>query len=109
MQQGKFFISFIMVMFLFLTGCSTGGKAQPFSETYAKEQIRVYEVFGMDCPGCHSGIEKLVKEVPKVVDAKANWSEKKITIVIKKGSSVEDKAIFKAIERANFTPGKRVQ
>ncbi len=109
MHLNKIFHSFVLILFLSIAGCSSSEKTQSFSKMYSSDQIRIYEVFGMDCPGCHGGIEKLVKEVPKVLDAKANWSEKNITIVIEKGATVEDKTIFEAIQRANFTPGKRLQ
>lgn len=96
-------------IFLSLTGCASNQKEQSILAMYPDQQVRVYEVFGMDCPGCHGGIEKLVLEIPKVLDAKASWSEKKVTIVIEKGAEVEDSIIMEAIKRANFTPGKRLQ
>ncbi|MCO4795652.1 MAG: heavy-metal-associated domain-containing protein [Bacteriovoracaceae bacterium] len=109
MQQKIISTIMFLTIFLSFTGCATKEKTNSLSKMYPNMQIRTYEVFGMDCPGCHGGIEKLVKEVPNVVDAKANWDEKKITIVIKKEATIEDKTIFEAIKRANFTPGKRIQ
>ena len=68
---------------------------------------RTYEVFGMDCPGCHGGLEKLVKKIPGVVTAKANWRTKTIIVSIADRKAVTDEQIFKAIKKANFTPGER--
>ncbi len=40
-------------------GCSAGRSGAPGLTTEGIE-VRVYEVFGMNCPGCHGGLEKLV-------------------------------------------------
>lgn len=109
MLTRKTIVSFFWILILSLTGCASNKKEQSLSAMYPDKQVRVYEVFGMDCPGCHGGIEKLVKEIPKVLDAKANWSEKKITIILEKGAKVENSIIFEAIKRSNFTSGKRLQ
>ena len=71
--------------------------------------IRIYEVFGMDCPGCHGAIEKLVKRIPAVQEAEANWKEQRLTLTIRPGSELDDDDVYDAIRRANFTPGKRKQ
>lgn len=72
-------------------------------------KMRVYEVFGMDCPGCHGGVENLIKKIPAVQDAKANWQKKILTVWIKPGAVLNDDDIFDAIKKANFTPGKRIK
>lgn len=72
-------------------------------------ELRVYEVFGMDCPGCHGGLEKLIEQVPGVEKAEANWEKKKVTIMVRKGTDLKDEDIYDAIKKANFTPGKRLQ
>ena len=69
--------------------------------------MRVYEVFGMDCPGCHGGIEKLVKRIPSVEKAEANWEKKQLVVTVKPGHKLDDKDVIKAIKEANFTPVKR--
>lgn len=65
-----------------------------------------YEVFGMDCPGCHGGVEKLVKAVLGVEDARANYLKKEIVVTAAAGQSIDKQAVFEAIRKANFTPGK---
>jgi copper chaperone CopZ len=70
-------------------------------------QIRVYEVFGMDCPGCHGGIEKLVDKLPAVQKSEANWEKQELKIWINPEKGVKDEDIIDAIERANLTPGER--
>ncbi len=70
---------------------------------------RVYEVFGMNCPGCHGGLEKLVKKIPAVQEAKANWKEKQLIVIVRPDVKLNDEDIYDAIRRANFTPGKRIK
>jgi hypothetical protein len=41
---------------------------------------RTYEVFGMDCPGCHGGLEKLVEKIPAFRDARANWEKQRLVV-----------------------------
>lgn len=76
---------------------------------YEDYEIRIYEVFGMDCPGCHGGVEKLVKNITAVHDAKANWEKKTLTVWVKLRVELNDEDIFNAIRKANFTPGKRIK
>jgi len=71
-------------------------------------EIRTYEVFGMDCPGCHGGLEKLVNGIDGVSNSRANWEKQKLVVIIAPGAQVSDERIFEAVRRANFTPGKRL-
>lgn len=73
-----------------------------------ESERRVYEVFGMDCPGCHGGLEKLVTKIPNVLQAEANWQKKRLVVFIRPGTQLSDDDIYDAILRANFTPGKRL-
>ena len=82
------------------------GKGQTAEEAAS---IRVYEVYGMDCPGCHGGLEKLVKKIPAVESADADWKKKQLTVTVKQGAELNDEDIYNAIERANFTVGERVK
>lgn len=97
-----------ILIFTFAVGCGT---SRPDISEIANEQneIRVYEVFGMDCPGCHDGLEKLVNEIPEVVTSKANWEKQRLQVVLRPNSGIDDSAILGAIEKANFTAGKRLQ
>jgi copper chaperone CopZ len=90
-------------------GCSANKTAVQETTTKQEIQTRIYEVFGMDCPGCHGGISKLIMKIEGVESAKANWTTKQLIVNVYKNSSVDDSAIFDAIKDANFTPGKRVQ
>jgi cation transport ATPase len=72
-------------------------------------ETRIYEIFGMDCPGCHGGLEKLVKKLPQVKAAKANWKKKQLVVEVVPGELLDDERVHDAIKRANFTPGKRIQ
>ena len=89
-------------------GCGSSRKS---IEELAGEdsEIRVYEVFGMDCPGCHGGVENLVNSLDGVVASRANWEQKKLTVLVSKSAQVSDQMILDAIRQANFTPGKRVE
>jgi len=89
-------------------GCATNKQNSPETVT-GESEIRVYEVFGMDCPGCHGGVEKLVKKISAVQDAKADWQKKEIVVIVRPESELDDKDVFEAIRRANFTPGKRIK
>jgi copper chaperone CopZ len=77
--------------------------------TKGRSEVRIYEVFGMDCPGCHGAIEKLVKKIPAVQEAEANWKEQRLMLTLRPGSELDDDDVYDAIRRANFTPGKRKQ
>ncbi|MFH1719038.1 MAG: cation transporter [Planctomycetota bacterium] len=89
-------------------GCNSTEHGKALTSAEGAE-IRVYEVFGMDCPGCHGGIEKLVKKIPAVQDAQANWQKKELAVVVRPGVELDDEDIYDATRRANFTPGKRLK
>jgi cation transport ATPase len=72
-------------------------------------ETRVYEVFGMNCPGCHGGLEKLVKKIPAVQQAEGNWRKQQLVVAIRPSVELNDEDIYDAIRRANFTPGKRIK
>ena len=96
------------ITFLLLVGLCSGVMA---GEAAAPEtgETRIYEVYGMDCPGCHGGMEKLVGKLPQVKAAKANWKKKQLVVEMVPGASLDDELVHDAIERANFTLGKRIQ
>ena len=54
-------------------------------------EVRIYEVFGMDCPGCHGGLEKLVLRIPGVEAADANWEQKQLTVTVRPGADLDDR------------------
>ncbi len=98
----------LILLVAFFSSCASEN-TKPVLESTEGTEIRIYEVFGMDCPGCQGGVEKLVKKIPGVLGSEANWKKKQIVVRIQKGVDVSDVAIFDAIRRANFTPGKRVK
>ncbi len=98
---------FLFIMLFCGIGCNTTDKGLT-AESMEESEIRVYEVFGMDCPGCHGGLEKLVKKIPAVQQAKANWLKKQLTVAVQPGAELNDEDIYDAIRRANFTPGKQI-
>jgi copper chaperone CopZ len=73
------------------------------------QKVVCYEVFGMDCPGCQSALEKQVKKIDGVATAKASFKEKQVVIELKPGAKVSDAEIEKRIKKANFTPGKKIE
>ncbi|MBC8469539.1 MAG: heavy-metal-associated domain-containing protein [Planctomycetes bacterium] len=105
----KYKVSVVVFFVLIATiGCSStnsGVGALPSGEY----ETRVYEVFGMDCPGCHGGVEKLIAKIPEVEKAEANWEDKQVAVVVKEGVELDDEQVWDAIRRANFTPGKRIK
>ena len=93
---------------LVLIGCSAN--PEPATEPVAEvETVQVYEVFGMDCPGCHGGLENLALDIPGVGTAKASWLDKNLKLGITEGAEVSDEAVREAIARANFTAGDRLE
>lgn len=105
----KFHTTFFLVMLPFIViAADTGSDSTAVSDTL-NSQVRIYEVFGMDCPGCHGGIEKLANKVPGVEKSEANWEKQELKIWVDPAKGIKDEAIFDAIERANFTPGDRIK
>jgi len=90
-------------------GCTQQEQYVSYDSIAQQAGARVYEVFGMDCPGCHGGLEKLVKKIPAVQDARANWQQQRLTVTEQPDAELNDDDIYDAIKRANFTPGERLQ
>ena len=107
MKKIGFTFSLILII-TFFNSCLSE-RAKPALDSNENIETRIYEVFGMDCPGCHGGVEKLVNKIPGVIDSGANWEKKQIVVRIRRGEEISDEAIFDAIRRANFTPGKRTK
>ena len=102
----------ILLFFILLPAMLAAAETDPDSAAVTdtlNTLVRVYEVFGMDCPGCHGGIEKLVNKVPAVINSKANWEKQELRIWIDPAKDVKDEDIIDAIERANLTPGERIK
>ena len=72
-------------------------------------ETREYEIFGMDCPGCHGGLEKLIKKRPATQDAQANWVKKQVIVTVNADAKLSDDDVYDAIKRSNFTVGKRTK
>lgn len=104
----RYVTTLLIYALIFAAGCNSSG-ANSIDKDLASTGDRVYEVFGMDCPGCQGGLEKLVKKIPAVESAKANWVEKQLVITAKPETELKDEVIYDAIKRANFTPGKRIK
>ena len=96
------------VLLVFIIGCAVTGQ-DIAKESYEDSEIRIYEVFGMDCPACSGGLDKLVGKIPAVQKSEANWKDKRLMVIIQPGKQLQDEDIFDAIKRANFTPGKRIK
>ena len=95
----------MMVVLVAGIGCSTSPSR---TDQVATRQIE-YEVLGMDCPGCHGGLEKNLRKVPGVVNAHANWKAQRVVIDVAVDAQVEPGQIDQAIRDSNFTPGKGSQ
>ncbi len=92
-----------------LAGCAGTDRSVTEATQAAGLETRIYEVFGMDCPGCHGGLEKLVLRIPAVQAAQANWEQKKLTVTVKRRAELDDRDVQEAIRKANFTPGERLR
>jgi len=96
------------ILFALLTGCADSN-ISILDEAPPDTEIRVYEVFGMDCPGCHGGVEKLVNKIEGIEASEADWEKKSLVVAVKKNAEVSDEEIAKAVREANFTPGERLE
>ncbi len=97
-----------LICLTFLAGCSSA--PEPETDAQAADTVGTiaeFEVFGMDCPGCHGGLENLAKQIPGVKTAKASWENNKLVLGIEEGAKVTDEQVHDAIDRANFTAGER--
>ena len=93
---------------LLAVGCASAKKS--LAERASPDaEIRVFEVFGMDCPGCHGGAEKLVNRIEGIEASEADWEQKTLVVAVKKNANVGDDEIARAIREANFTPGGRIE
>ncbi len=102
----------VLLVLLTLLFCAIGcdsAKKDLVTEPMQESGTRVYEVFGMDCPGCHGGLEKLVKKIPDVQQAEANWVKKQLVVTVRPEAELNDEDIYDAIRRANFTAGNRIK
>lgn len=97
----------ILPAILFLIGCASTKQIR--SDSGGDYEIRIYEAYGMDCPGCHDGVEKLLNKVPGVKNSEADWEKAEIEVLVNHGSDLTDEVIFEAVKKANFTPGKRIK
>ncbi len=98
----------IVVLLICSVGCTTPDQGSAMESMEASE-TRVYEVFGMNCPGCHGGLEKLVKKIPAVQEAEANWLQKQLVVTVRPEVELNEEDIYDAIRRANFTPGNHLK
>ncbi len=106
----KLLITGIATTIIFNTLLGCGPNRKNFDDLVSDgSEIRVYEVFGMDCPGCHGGLENLIDNIPGVIASKANWGKQQLQVVIAPDTDVTDQSINDAIRQANFTPGKRLR
>ncbi|MDA3879031.1 MAG: cation transporter [Prolixibacteraceae bacterium] len=112
----KYLKNCFLLIAIFISSASTAVFADDFkSEVIIAEKdttqnkVVCYEVFGMDCPGCQSALEKQVKKIDGVADAKASFKEKQVVIDLKPDAKVSDEEIEKHIKKANFTPGKKIE
>ncbi|MHC4790278.1 MAG: cation transporter [Planctomycetota bacterium] len=108
MMWYKFWFLVLSTLLICGTGCTATNSDVSVKSTVGSEN-RVYEVFGMNCPACHGGLEKLVKRIPAVQQAEANWKEKQLVVVARPGTELNDEDIYDAIRRSNFTAGKRIK
>ena len=96
-------------LLVIILGCA-GSHSMKLAPSFPiNEFTQIYEVFGMDCPGCHGGVEKLINRIPGVIASEANWEQQRLWVQIDPDMSVDQDDIIKAVKEANFTAGKRIQ
>ncbi len=104
----KFAKTFIICIAIFGISCSSTTTTVR-EDTSANYETRIYEVFGMDCPGCESGLCNLIDKIEAVHSSKASWKDKRLIVKVKPGQTLSDEDILKAIKDGNFTAGKRIK
>ncbi len=72
------------------------------------QDTMAYKVFGMDCPGCHSALEKQINKLTAVDYSVADWLNQEVMIVVKRDSVLKENELFEKIKKANFTPGEEI-
>ncbi len=65
-----------------------------------------FKVYGMDCPGCASGLEKQINKIDAIKFSKANWLKQELKVVLHKDSTLNLKLLKKRIKKSNFTLAK---
>jgi copper chaperone CopZ len=108
MMRYVFFLLVLLTLFFCGVGCNSA-EQDLVIESMEESETRVYEVFGMNCPGCHGGLEKLVKKILAVQEAEANWQKKQLIVMVRTEVELNDEDIYDAIRRANFTSGERIK
>lgn len=78
----------------------------PLSVPAAQGQVVEIGVAGMSCEFCAYGVEKKLKGVSGVQQAKVSLDEGKARIVMAPGQAADLTTLRKAIEAAGFTPGE---
>ena len=98
----------ICVLILLVAGVLFGGcrSVEPAMQPDVAGQQITYAVYGMDCPGCHGGVEKNLMKVPGVIGASANWKQQTVTVTVAPNQQIDDAAIEKAVKDSNFTLGE---
>lgn len=103
------FVSLIILATILFTSSANNPKYQIPIDSLKKDSIVCYEVFGMDCPGCQSALEKQLGKIEGVKESKANWKKKEVVISLDPNTNVKEEEILKRIKKANFTPGKEIK
>ena len=109
MMRNRFLLVLVSSFLIGVIGCTVANRGVITEPAKKDFEIRIYEVLGMDCPGCHGGLEKLVRKIPAVQEAKANWEKRQLVVTVRPGAELNDEDIYDAIGRANFTVGKRIK
>lgn len=115
MKKYSLYFQVIVFIILYLALNSSNIHAKSFQtelnyiqkDSLKENTVLCYEVFGMDCPGCQSALEKQLYKIEEVTDAKASWKKKEVIITLKPGTSIKEEEIITRIKKANFTPGKK--
>ena len=76
------------------------GAAGPASDSHNTS----IEVSKLHCNGCARKLANKLYTVPGVVGVKANVQKKLMIVIPQKGKELSPKALWEAIESANFTP-----
>ena len=94
-------ISILAFLFIsFVTFAKTNPKDTPGNDQ--TDYSKVVTVHGMVCAFCSNSLEKKLKKEDAVDQVKIDLTNKKVSILFKKGKSIEDKKLKEIVTASGF-------
>jgi len=100
----KYLIAIPLICFAFVLPACTANKTSQGMNGQSTE-LATTELYakGLSCPLCASNIDKTLKELPGVAEAKVDLSTGKVVVYHDPSNPPSDEALAKAVDDAGFT------